>query len=85
MFVKIIKYLLVKLIDYYLFPHNIQNKSQEFPPASKLDAKVYGNQTSTIQKENIESNMDGLTVDEVTFKLVRTFVDKVNSLFILMV
>ncbi|KAG2395137.1 linoleate 9S-lipoxygenase [Vigna angularis] len=36
----------------------------EFPPASKLDGKVYGNQTSTIRKEHIESKMDGLTVDE---------------------
>nr|KYP71225.1 Lipoxygenase A [Cajanus cajan] len=33
----------------------------EFPPASKLDSKVYGDQTSTIRKKHIESNMDGLT------------------------
>ncbi|XP_027353567.1 probable linoleate 9S-lipoxygenase 5 [Abrus precatorius] len=37
---------------------------QEFPPASKLDPEVYGDQTSTIREEHIESNMDGLTVDE---------------------
>ncbi|KAJ1380913.1 PLAT/LH2 domain [Sesbania bispinosa] len=37
---------------------------QEFPPASKLDPKVYGDQTSTIRKEQIECNLDGLTVDE---------------------
>ncbi|KAK7337783.1 hypothetical protein VNO77_18370 [Canavalia gladiata] len=37
---------------------------QEFPPTSKLDPKVYGDQTSTIRKEHIESNMDGLTVDK---------------------
>ncbi|TKY61501.1 Linoleate 9S-lipoxygenase 6 [Spatholobus suberectus] len=37
---------------------------QEFPPASKLDSKVYGDQTSTIRKKHIESNMDGRTVDE---------------------
>ncbi|XP_027936716.1 probable linoleate 9S-lipoxygenase 5 [Vigna unguiculata] len=36
----------------------------EFPPASKLDPKLYGNQTSTITKEHIESNLEGLTVDE---------------------
>ncbi|XP_020211492.1 probable linoleate 9S-lipoxygenase 5 [Cajanus cajan] len=36
----------------------------EFPPASKLDSKVYGDQTSTIRKKHIESNMDGLTVNE---------------------
>ncbi|CAJ1976135.1 unnamed protein product [Sphenostylis stenocarpa] len=37
---------------------------QEFPPASKLDPKLYGNQTSTITKEHIDSNLEGLTVDE---------------------
>ncbi|XP_061338052.1 probable linoleate 9S-lipoxygenase 5 [Gastrolobium bilobum] len=37
---------------------------QEFPPASKLDHKFYGDQTSTIAKEHIESNLDGLTIDE---------------------
>ncbi|KAK7258866.1 hypothetical protein RIF29_24454 [Crotalaria pallida] len=37
---------------------------QEFPPATKLDPKVYGNQTSTMRKEQIENNLDGLTVDE---------------------
>ncbi|KAL5135975.1 putative linoleate 9S-lipoxygenase 5 [Glycine soja] len=34
---------------------------KEFPPESKLDSKVYGDQTSTIRKKHIESNMDGLT------------------------
>ncbi|MED6202318.1 Lox4p [Stylosanthes scabra] len=37
---------------------------QEFPPSSKLDPKIYGNQTSTIRKEDIENNLNGLTVDE---------------------
>ncbi|XP_061348489.1 probable linoleate 9S-lipoxygenase 5 [Gastrolobium bilobum] len=37
---------------------------QEFPPATKLDSKAYGDQTSTIRKEHIESNLNGLTVDE---------------------
>ncbi|KAK7397204.1 hypothetical protein VNO78_18371 [Psophocarpus tetragonolobus] len=37
---------------------------QELPPTSKLDTKVYGDQTSTIRKKHIESNIDGLTVDE---------------------
>lgn len=41
---------------------------QEFPPASKLDPKVYGDQTSRIAKEQIEINMDGLSVDEVIFQ-----------------
>ncbi|XP_057424124.1 probable linoleate 9S-lipoxygenase 5 [Lotus japonicus] len=37
---------------------------QEFPPASKLDHKVYGDHGSKIAKEDIENNLDGLTVDE---------------------
>ncbi|RCU25590.1 hypothetical protein DVA69_18955, partial [Acinetobacter baumannii] len=37
---------------------------QEFPPASKLDPKVYGDQTSTITEQHIRNNLDGLTVDE---------------------
>ncbi|XP_061360244.1 seed linoleate 9S-lipoxygenase-like [Gastrolobium bilobum] len=37
---------------------------QEFPPQSKLDASVYGDQTSTITKEHLETNLDGVTVDE---------------------
>ncbi|OIW11831.1 hypothetical protein TanjilG_14643 [Lupinus angustifolius] len=34
-----------------------------FPPASKLDSAIYGDQTSTITKEHIEPNLDGLTTD----------------------
>ncbi|XP_061360233.1 uncharacterized protein LOC133304241 [Gastrolobium bilobum] len=37
---------------------------QEFPPRSQLDATVYGDQTSTITKENLETNLDGVTVEE---------------------
>jgi hypothetical protein len=38
---------------------------QEFPPTSKLDPKVYGNQNSAIREEHIENNMNGQTVDQV--------------------
>uniref|UniRef100_A0A6M2EL62 Lipoxygenase domain-containing protein n=1 Tax=Populus davidiana TaxID=266767 RepID=A0A6M2EL62_9ROSI len=43
----------------------IISRLQEFPPASKLDPKAYGNQNSSIRKELIEENMNGLTVDQV--------------------
>lgn len=41
------------------------NLYQEFPPTSKLDPQVYGIQNSTITREHIEKNMDGLSVDAV--------------------
>ena len=44
----------------------IHSKSlQEFPPTSKLDPKVYGDQNSTITREHIENSLDGLTIEEV--------------------
>ncbi|XP_059437178.1 probable linoleate 9S-lipoxygenase 5 [Corylus avellana] len=48
-------------------PVNIR-RLQEFPPASKLDPKVYGDQASTITKEHIENNIDGLSIDEAINK-----------------
>ncbi|KAJ7967915.1 Lipoxygenase [Quillaja saponaria] len=47
---------------------------QEFPPASKLDPKVFGDQTSKITEDHIRNNLDGLTVEEAIIK---------NKLFIL--
>ncbi|KAL6185458.1 hypothetical protein ACLB2K_041591 [Fragaria x ananassa] len=47
---------------------------QEFPPASKLDPKVYGDHRSTIREEHIKNNLDGLTVHQAL---------KDNRLFIL--
>ncbi|KAJ4956367.1 hypothetical protein NE237_013150 [Protea cynaroides] len=47
---------------------------EEFPPTSKLDPNVYGNQTSSITIEQIEEKLNGLTVDEAI---------KNNKLFIL--
>ncbi|KAG2694821.1 hypothetical protein I3760_08G162200 [Carya illinoinensis] len=37
---------------------------EEFPPTSKLDSKVYGDQTSTIAKEQVEKSIDGLSIEE---------------------
>ncbi|XP_009610900.1 probable linoleate 9S-lipoxygenase 5 [Nicotiana tomentosiformis] len=52
----------------------IISRLQEFPPKSKLDPKIYGNQNSTITREQIEDKLDGLTIDEAI---------KTNRLFIL--
>ncbi|KAI3788734.1 hypothetical protein L2E82_01507 [Cichorium intybus] len=37
---------------------------QEFPPVSKLDPKEFGDQTSSMTKEDLEPNMNGLTVEQ---------------------
>ncbi|XAR57207.1 Linoleate 9S-lipoxygenase [Bertholletia excelsa] len=37
---------------------------QEFPPTSKLDPQIYGHQNSSITREDVEKNMNGLIVDE---------------------
>ncbi|KAM3375001.1 putative linoleate 9S-lipoxygenase 5 [Capsicum galapagoense] len=52
----------------------IISRLQEFPPKSKLDTEVYGNQNSTITKEHIENALDGLTIDDAI---------KTNRLYIL--
>ncbi|XP_061370342.1 linoleate 9S-lipoxygenase-like [Gastrolobium bilobum] len=44
-------------------PHII-TRLQEFPPQSKLDSQLYGNNTSTILKEQLEPNLGGLTVEQ---------------------
>ncbi|XP_010553735.1 PREDICTED: linoleate 9S-lipoxygenase 1-like [Tarenaya hassleriana] len=41
---------------------------EEFPPKSKLDSQMYGNQTSTITKTHIEHNLEGLNVEEALEK-----------------
>ncbi|KAG5000635.1 hypothetical protein JHK87_021707 [Glycine soja] len=43
---------------------NVIRLLKEFPPQSKLDPSLYGDQSSTITKEHLEINMDGVTVEE---------------------
>ncbi|XP_004510411.1 linoleate 9S-lipoxygenase-like [Cicer arietinum] len=37
---------------------------KEFPPKSKLDSQIYGDNTSTITKKHLEPNMNGVTVEQ---------------------
>ncbi|KAG5036395.1 hypothetical protein JHK86_017235 [Glycine max] len=49
-------------------PHIIKriqlNLLLEFPPKSKLDSQLYGDNTSTITKQHLEPNFGGLTVEQ---------------------
>ncbi|XP_028780881.1 probable linoleate 9S-lipoxygenase 5 [Neltuma alba] len=54
---------------------------QEFPPTSKLDPIVYGEQNSTITREQLEINMDGLTVDEAIRKKKLFILDYHDALY----
>ncbi|CAI9303356.1 unnamed protein product [Lactuca saligna] len=47
---------------------------KEFPPKSKLDINVYGNQDSSIKPHHIEKNLNGLQINEAL---------KANRMFIL--
>ncbi|KAL9304343.1 hypothetical protein ACSQ67_021606 [Phaseolus vulgaris] len=44
-------------------PHIIK-RLQEFPPKSKLDSQLYGDNTSTITREHLEPNLGGVTVEQ---------------------
>ncbi|KAL6964786.1 Lox4p [Sarracenia purpurea var. burkii] len=46
----------------------IIRRLQEFPPRSNLNAKVYGNQNSSITRDDIKNNLDGLTIEEAIGK-----------------
>nr|XP_043622524.1 probable linoleate 9S-lipoxygenase 5 isoform X2 [Erigeron canadensis] len=46
---------------------------REFPPTSKLDEKLYGNQNSSIRSNHIKEHLDGLKVDEA-IKSKRLFI-----------
>ena len=47
---------------------NVIKSLEEFPPGSKLDSKVYGDHTSTMKKEHLEPNLEGLTVEQAIEK-----------------
>ncbi|XP_057735899.1 linoleate 9S-lipoxygenase 5-like [Arachis stenosperma] len=42
----------------------IIRRLQEFPPVSKLDPEIYGDQNSIIKAKHLENSLDGLTIDE---------------------
>uniref|UniRef100_A0A803KP58 Lipoxygenase n=1 Tax=Chenopodium quinoa TaxID=63459 RepID=A0A803KP58_CHEQI len=42
----------------------IIRRLEEFPPVSRLDPVAYGNQNSSITKECLQGNLDGLSVEE---------------------
>ncbi|KZV18162.1 putative linoleate 9S-lipoxygenase 5 [Dorcoceras hygrometricum] len=42
----------------------IITRLKEFPPTSKLDPKVYGDQTSKITPDHIQNQLDGLGIDQ---------------------
>ncbi|TKY64327.1 Linoleate 9S-lipoxygenase 1 [Spatholobus suberectus] len=46
-----------------MFIPTVRNQA-EFPPQSKLDPTVYGDQTSKMTEEHLEINLEGLTVDK---------------------
>ncbi|KAL9393143.1 hypothetical protein Peur_012428 [Populus x canadensis] len=46
----------------------IIRRLEEFPPKSKLDSKLYGDQNSTITEEHIKDSLDGLSIDEAIEK-----------------
>ncbi|CAJ1950881.1 unnamed protein product [Sphenostylis stenocarpa] len=43
---------------------------QKFPPQSKLDPKVYGDQTSKMTAQHLETNLEGLTVDKAMINAI---------------
>uniref|UniRef100_A0A0A0LIQ9 Lipoxygenase domain-containing protein n=1 Tax=Cucumis sativus TaxID=3659 RepID=A0A0A0LIQ9_CUCSA len=42
----------------------IIRRLEVFPPKSKLDPNIYGDQHSKITEKDIKSGLEGLTVDE---------------------
>ncbi|AET01652.2 putative linoleate 9S-lipoxygenase [Medicago truncatula] len=61
-------------------PHIIK-RLQEFPPKSKLNSQDYGDNTSTITKEQLQLNMDGVTVEEAIHNKRLYILDYQDSIF----
>ncbi|KAK7357488.1 hypothetical protein VNO80_16776 [Phaseolus coccineus] len=53
---------------------------QEFPPASKLDPKLYGDQTSSIREAHIENSLNGLSIIEAIQKMRLFILDHHDAL-----
>ncbi|KAK7280144.1 hypothetical protein RJT34_25206 [Clitoria ternatea] len=58
----------------------IIRRLQEFPPASKLDPRDYGDQTSSIRASHIENSLDGLIIDEAIQKMRLFILDHHDAL-----
>ncbi|RVX18906.1 putative linoleate 9S-lipoxygenase 5 [Vitis vinifera] len=52
---------------------------QEFPPKSKLDPEVYGNQNSSITKEHIENHLDDLTDKRDHHDVFMPYLRRINT------
>ncbi|KAK4266355.1 hypothetical protein QN277_027295 [Acacia crassicarpa] len=67
----------------------IISRLREFPPVSKLNPQVYGNQNSSIRAEHIEHNLEGLMIQEALDKnklyildhhdALMPYLDRINS------
>jgi len=68
----------------------IIQRLQSFPPKSKLDPDMYGSQLSSITASHVETNLDGLTVEQALddnklfildhHEAVTPYVNRINSL-----
>ncbi|CAL5195682.1 unnamed protein product [Lathyrus oleraceus] len=60
---------------------NVIEKLSEFPPESKVDRQLYGDNTTTITKEQLEANMDGVNVEQAIQNNRLYILDHYDSLF----
>ncbi|XP_058743500.1 linoleate 9S-lipoxygenase-like [Vicia villosa] len=56
-------------------------KISEFPPESKVDRQLFGDNTTTITKEHLEPNMDGVNVEQAIQNNRLYILDHYDSIF----